>query len=698
LTNNLTKEQIFQGIEKSMSEGNKEMLKIFVDAGQRLQAKNEEVRTGEGLERTLGLTARYIAEPYEMIYDPVKSLLNKIGIGDGKGLSETLPSIYKYKPENPYEQVMSYPTRALSYTAAPLTSAKAIQGVTGGLMKKQGLNSVTKPLFNKAATSPIGRFGQATKEGAKTAFLKNPKEQAAAATAFGLGSSLAVEGLDDTMLDVVPEFGREIAGGIAGVLAKKPLISATKNVYSTAKSIGNDESATIFKNRVNTKIDNALGTGTKLEDFPPYVQEKIRNMVIKATSQNKDLSPTALQKMIDYEISGAVPTIGRISNNPKIKNLEQKETNYNARLNSQPEENYKLLSQRIDDMGAGQAVEPADYGVNLAKTLGDEIDVARNQFNNRYDRIANTKEGRGILFDHVYFTNKVADRLEKTFRQFDVPEKTQKLINSFATRLNTLNLASREQLKRRMGEEIASSSGGEKAAYKEIRNVLDETPLLKNQRMIETKDGKFLRQELDDVRLDYKNWIRGIQNDKLRNSVYKWGTVGEIPANWFSTSVLNRNPKQFKQFYDSLTKNQKLDFKNNYLGEIKSKIMSGDKINTNALDKILNSPKKLAAVFSPDEIQTLKSIRNVSKYEKNIKSKNVIEKSFAPEQGPISRGYSKIENTINPLKPRNNFYNVEKGLLSPDTTKSTVPAMPLIESLLGNDKDYTTIDIIGGGR
>ena len=63
MTANLTKEQIFQGIEKSMSEGNKEMLKIFVDAGQRLQAKNEEITTGEGLERTLGLTARYIAEP-----------------------------------------------------------------------------------------------------------------------------------------------------------------------------------------------------------------------------------------------------------------------------------------------------------------------------------------------------------------------------------------------------------------------------------------------------------------------------------------------------------------------------------------------------------------------------------------------------------------------------------------------------------
>ena len=85
-----------------------------------MQAKNEEVTTGESLERAVGLTAKYIAEPYEMLYDPIKSGLNKIGIGDGKPLSETLPNIYKYKPENPYEQAMSYPTRALSYTAAPL--------------------------------------------------------------------------------------------------------------------------------------------------------------------------------------------------------------------------------------------------------------------------------------------------------------------------------------------------------------------------------------------------------------------------------------------------------------------------------------------------------------------------------------------------------------------------------------------------
>lgn len=679
-----TREQVFQGIEKAISEDNKEMLKIFVDAGQRLQAKNEEVTTGESLERGLGLTAKYIAEPYEMIYDPISSGLNKIGIGDGKGLSERLPNIYKYKPENPYEQAMSYPTRALSYAASPLMGAKAVQGVTSGLMKQQGLNSVKKPLFNTASTKPIGRFGEAVKEGAKTAFLKNPKEQAAAATAFGLGSSLAVEGGKGTMLEAIPETGREIAGGLAGALLKKPIVSGTKDLYSRAKSINNDESSTIFKSRVNTKIDEALGSNTRLEDFPPYVQEKIRNMVIKATSQDKNISPTALQKMIDYEISGAVPTIGRITSNQKMQNLEKKETNYNSDLTQQPQKNTELLIQKIDDMGAANAVEPSQYGVNLAKTLDNDIEAARNQFNNRYKKIANTKEGRGVLFDHRYFTDKAADRLEKTFLQFEVPEAMQKIINSFATGVNTLTLANREQLKRNLGKKIASSSGGEKAAYKEIRNVLDETPLLKNQRMIETKEGMNLRQELDSVRLDYKNWIKGIQNDKLRNSVYKWGSVGEIPANWFSNNVLNRNPKEFKQFYDSLTKNQQIDFKNNYLGEIKQKIMSGDNINTNALDKILNSPKKLSAVFSPDEIQTLKSIRNVAKYEKNIKGRNAIERSFAPEQSKIKS----IMNTVNPLKvllPKNNFYNVEKGLLSPDTNKSTIPAMPLYESLLGNN-------------
>ncbi len=694
MTTNLTKEQIFEGIEKSISEDNKEMLKIFVDAGQRLQSKNEEVTTSESLKRGLGLTAKYIAEPYEMIYDPISSGLNKIGIGDGKGLSERLPNIYKYKPENSYEQVMSYPTRALSYSASPLMGAKAVQGVTSGLMKQQGLNSVKKPLFNKASTRPIGRFGEAVKEGAKTAFLKNPKEQAAAATAFGLGASLAVEGGKGTMLEAVPETVREIAGGIGGALLKKPIVSGAKDVYSKAKSIGTDESRTVFKNRVNTKINKALGTGTNLEDFPPYVQEQIKSMVIKATSQNKDISPTALKKMIDYEISGAVPTIGRITSNQKMQNLEKKETSYNSDLTQQPQKNKDLLLQKIDDMGAERAVEPSQYGVNLAKTLDDDIEAVRNQFNNRYDRIANTKEGRGILFDHRYFTDKAADRLEKTFLQFEVPEAMQKIINSFATGVNTLTLANREQLKRNLGKKIASSSGGEKAAYKEIRNVLDETPLIKNQRMIETKEGKNLRLELDRVRLDYKNWIRGIQNDKLRNSVYKWGSVGEIPVNWFSNNVLNRNPKEFKQFYDSLTKRQKMDFKDNYLGEIKQKIMSGDNINTNALDKILNSPKKLAAVFSPEEIQTLKSIRNVAKYEKNIKGRNAIEKEFSFPKS----NFSKITNAVNPLKPRNDFYNLEKGLLSPDTTKSTVPAMPLYESLLGNDKDYTTIDIIGGGR
>ena len=37
-------------------------------------------------------------------------------------------------------------------------------------------------------------------------------------------------------------------------------------------------------------------------------------------------------------------------------------------------------------MGAANSVEPSQYGVNLAKTLDDDIEAARNQFNNRYKK------------------------------------------------------------------------------------------------------------------------------------------------------------------------------------------------------------------------------------------------------------------------------------------------------------------------
>jgi len=199
---------------------------------------------------------------------------------------------------------------------------------------------------------------------------------------------------------------------------------------------------------------------------------------------------------------------------------------------------------------------------------------------------------------------------------------------------------------------------------------------MKNQRFIETEAGKNLRTELDSVRNDYKQFMQSLEKDSIRSYVYKGN---EIKPNFFTTTVLNKTPLELKKFYNTLTKTEQINFKNNYLGYIKNKIVSGASINTNVLDKILNNPKKLEVVFSKNEILRLKAIRDTAKYEKNIKSKLKSKRKFFEPPGKLKSISKRVGQAFSETE---NFYNIEKGLLS-EPTKGAPLSIMGVTSLLG---------------
>ena len=170
-----------------------------------------------------------------------------------------------------------------------------------------------------------------------------------------------------------------------------------------------------------------------------------------------------------------------------------------------------------------------------------------------------------------------------------------------------------------------------------------------------------------------KAFKQSLGEDDVRNFVSKGN---EIKPNFFETKVLNKTPSELSKFFNSLPNSQKLNFKNNYLNVIKNKIFSGDTINTNKLTEILNNPKKLGVVFSKQEIMKLKAIRDTAKYEKNISTKQILDRSFIEPKGRIK----KIKEG---LKREENFYNIEKGLLSQEKSPIIQPFMGY-SSLLEN--------------
>tara|TARA_B110000285_G_scaffold214844_1_gene260643 strand:+ start:2202 stop:4235 length:2034 start_codon:yes stop_codon:yes gene_type:complete len=665
----MTLNEVREGLALAIKQKNAEGIQLFTNIYSAMETKKNTKTPMENFNRQLGLTARYVAEPYELPYNAVSSMLEKINVGDGRTLPEAYPSIYQHKPETEMEKFVSYPSRAVSYTAMPLGVSKLSQGVGNSLLKNRELQRAPKSFLSKTPETGLGRVLDATGKGLKKGFLSDPRRQLVGGATFGLGAAGA------SQIDTPPELdtAKEVIGGVAATLFRQPTQNLLKNTLSNLKGNVTKTTPKII-NKTNDIINSSLkSSGVTLDELPTEVALSLKSLVNEAVKNNTNISPVAIKKLIDYKLSGATPTIGRINSNTPIASREAKKTAEDQELFSLVNKNKQAFRDTIDDMGAGNAKEVGDYSDDLAKSLQNVIDQTYSSFGKRYKRINNMKEGRDLKYDHVYFTNKVADKLQKSYQQFDTPPSTQKIINLFASGKEKLTLESVEMLKKNLGRKIAGSTGGEAAAYKTIRNVLDETPLIKNQRIILNDKQKLLIKELDSVRADYKAFKQSLGKDDVRNFVSKGN---EIKPNFFETKVLNKTPSELSKFFNSLPNSQKLNFKNNYLNVIKNKIMSGDSINTNKLTEILNNPKKLGVVFSKQEIMKLRAIRDTAKYEKNISTKQILDRSFIEPKG-------KIKNVIEGLKRAENFYNIEKGLLSQEKSPIIQPFMGY-SSLLEN--------------
>ena len=83
------------------------------------------VDVGKQFNRQLGLTARYLAEPYQIAYDPIAKVM---GIPP---LKEQLPNIFALQPETKTEKFVSAPSRALSAALLPTGAYQGYRAITG---------------------------------------------------------------------------------------------------------------------------------------------------------------------------------------------------------------------------------------------------------------------------------------------------------------------------------------------------------------------------------------------------------------------------------------------------------------------------------------------------------------------------------------------------------------------------------------
>lgn len=298
-------------------------------------AKPASVQAGGALNsmgRVAGLTARYglegLANTAQIATEPIRYLTDRLTGNTGK-------------------------TKPLGAMASSFAD-------TLGLPSPQGADERVVADASRLAAGSIGSLGVANvaqklpgAAGQLFASLSaNPVQQVASAAGAGLagGSSREAGG------SATGQALSSLAGGVAGGLAPVGINA----LYSAGKTLLTPKIST---QQLDIKISEILGqSGVDYSQVPEKVRQSLRAEMGSALQTNKEFSPAAVSRLLDFKLTGTTPTRGMLSQDPvqitREMNLAKMAANsgdeslYGLPL-LQNQNNAKLVSN-LNDLGANR--------------------------------------------------------------------------------------------------------------------------------------------------------------------------------------------------------------------------------------------------------------------------------------------------------------------------------------------------------
>jgi hypothetical protein len=566
--------------------------------------------------RQVGLTARHGIEGVGELFDtfvgnPVRTLAAPVlgnkptartgtTIADGLGLPQ---------PRTAGERIVGDASRLVAGGAGMLGAAgKAAQGLSGTAQVAARLLA-SNPGQQLASAGAAGLAGGYTREtgGGDTA-------QLVASLAAGVGAPMAMGGVQRA----------------AGAVARR-MQPATPTAQQAQQ--------------IDITINNALqDSGVTLGELPRQVAQSIRNDVAKAFRTSDQVSPDAVRRLADYRLTGLTPTAAGLTLDPAVvtqqKNLAKLGINSRdstAQFLGQTENrNNQALKSGLNNLGAGAADDAYAGGERIIGALERRDERARDVIGKLYDRARDSK-GRSAALDGYTFTQRAGDLLnEANVESFLTPDIRNKL-NDFGSGKVPLTVEIAEQFKSNIGRlQRSSMDGNVRFALGAVRQALDEAPLL-GRGAAPAAGGSQLAlpataQDLGQDSINAFNRARRV------NRMYM-GLVEKTPA--LQAVRDGVEPDKFVQDFIVGT-GKKADFmsvaqlkssikanpvamnavREQILGHLKSKALNGqaDEVGNfagatyvKALDTI--GDRKLRLFFQPDEINQMKAIGRVSRYE-----------------------------------------------------------------------------------
>lgn len=555
--------------------------------------------------RQLGLTARYGIEGVTgaagAFVDPVLRMAGSPTVaGGGVALSDMigLPN-----PQGSTERIVGDVSRM----------AAGAGGIVGAAGKAA-----------QAVSSPAAR-------GALELASSNPASQVAAGAGAGGGAGYMRETGGSNASQLVGAVG----GGLLGGVVPGAGMATARGLSGLANKL--------TPQQLDVKISRAAqSAGVDYSMLPSAVKAAIREDAQKVLQAGGSLDEAALRRLSDYRLVGATPLKGSITQDPALITQQMNAAKAQAAMgDASPTSlpaiqnaNMRRLVQNMDDMGAEgaptrEAAGQAAQNVILGK------DARAKAIENALYKKAQGESGRTVQLDRAFFTNRADELLREKGKNAFLPASLRSRINEIAYGVKNskgeqfdvpFDVDAIDTIKTELAAASrASKDGNEKAAIAMVRQALEETPITSDGMPADVaqlamnafdKARKFARarrnwQEsaaaikdtLDDVPPDrfIEQYVIGGSNKASAGEVMKlWGELRKGKADGVAKSyVLDYLKRQATRDGAGAAADDATQFSAPGL--------------TKALDAIGDS--KLKIIFTPEELQRLKAVRNVAKYE-----------------------------------------------------------------------------------
>ncbi len=467
-----------------------------------------------------------------------------------------------------------------------------------------------------AATAPLGALGR----GYEGAAILSRAGAGVAAQNAAVGAAIGGAGFAENGKQRLENAALGGIGGAAGAAIGEKVGQGVAKVSRTLKNAGSQTAQAIDKN-----LDDALRQqGMSLGELSDDIANGLRKDAANALKGGKNLNPEAVARKAVLDRLGLKGTKAQITGNAldwqkqsELAKLTGAGDQLRAKLIDDNVQLQDLLNKAAERTG-GNATDQFGAMQGVISSLNSQLDQNKQFIGAAYDA-ARKATGNDVVIDGRGFANDAFTALDQNYALSSLPSSVQKIIKDVADNPDKFTLGKSEELIKILNREYKSSlqMGQPTSSTYSISLVRDAL----NKRQAEAMQGlltsgndaaqayQFARQAnqfnsnqiegmplLQDVR-------KGVEPDKLFNKHILNGNVNELGKtidllNNVNPQAVNDIKHQVVQFISSKAINQNGQFS-----------PAGMK---RALDAI--GDRRLATMFSPDELKNLKDIGKAGQY------------------------------------------------------------------------------------